>query len=380
VTAVTPFQGVTITDTDLAAIDTLTITFSGPPGDFWDAAGALNYSGPTTSISVNTTTTVDGLVTLTMPNDAVATLTGSAAAITDELRTIHFEPFVGTPNVPTTLTLSAVSSDGGSAVDSKTTVTELPIYAAPPPPVVPAITGTVSGQITMGEAPIHPFAHVTISDPNALDRVTISFVGASGTLNDGSGFSQFNAGLINPTTGSEIGVQLTGTASAITSELHAITFTPARAGTTTFTLNAAGETTGISSYTGTPAIDETTSVTDLATQVGAPGAVQHGGGDNFIFVFPTLKSSPVSHPDTILGFHQGDLIDLQSLDALVVNHQPLHFIGAESFAEYHNHHPTVWGMVRDANGAVTVNVDRHLTAEMKIAVPHQALHAFDFIM
>ena len=60
------------------------------------------------------------------------------------------------------------------------------------PAVAPTIGGTVAGQTTTSEAPVHPFAGVTISDPNAgasdTLTITLSNNGATGTLS-GSGLS-----------------------------------------------------------------------------------------------------------------------------------------------------------------------------------------------
>jgi uncharacterized repeat protein (TIGR03803 family) len=54
----------------------------------------------------------------------------------------------------------------------------------------PTITGTASGQATTSEAPVAPFAHVTIDDsnPGATDTLTITLSGAGGTLS-GTGLS-----------------------------------------------------------------------------------------------------------------------------------------------------------------------------------------------
>src|SRR5262249_24443725 len=111
----------------------------------------------------------------------------------------------------------------------------------------PTISGTVANQhglTTTSEAPVHPFAGVTISDPNtaATAKLTITvlnltqygpnFFGTTGTLS-GSGLS-----------GGTDGVYTLAAAAAatITSELHALVFTPTAGApgsstTTTFTLS-----------------------------------------------------------------------------------------------------------------------------------------------
>jgi ELWxxDGT repeat protein len=122
--------------------------------------------------------------------------------------------------------------------------------------VLPTIAGTVSGQTTTSEAPVRPFAHVTIGDANvgATDTLTITLGGKGGTLTDGTGFSSL-------TTVSAGVYRLSGTAAAITSELEALLFTPTAGApnttsTTTFTLSDQ------SSASGAPVVNNTTSVID----------------------------------------------------------------------------------------------------------------------
>ena len=84
-TPIDPFSGVTIGDANAGATDTLTITLSGP--------GSLSGAGLSFA-------------------SGHYTLTGTAAAITGELRALSFTPVDGTPNtsVTTTFTLSDTSS------------------------------------------------------------------------------------------------------------------------------------------------------------------------------------------------------------------------------------------------------------------------------
>ena len=87
-TPIDPFSGVTIGDTNAGATDTLSITLSGP--------GSLSGTG----LSVSS---------------GIYKLTGTAAAITSELRALSFTPVDGVPNtsVTTTFTLSDTSSAYG---------------------------------------------------------------------------------------------------------------------------------------------------------------------------------------------------------------------------------------------------------------------------
>jgi hypothetical protein len=98
--------------------------------------------------------------------------------------------------------------------------------------VAPTISGTMAGQSTPSGQTDAPFSSVTIADRNvgASDSLTIQITGGGGALADGAGFS----GLTESTAGVYL---LTGTDSAITSELDALVFTPNNFdATTTFTL------------------------------------------------------------------------------------------------------------------------------------------------
>ena len=120
------------------------------------------------------------------------------------------------------------------------------------PPAAPTIAGAVSGQTTTSEAPVNPFAKVTIADANAkaTDTLTITLGGAGGMLT-GVGLSGGTGGVY----------RLSGTAAAITGELDALSFKP-KAGapnsssTTTFTLSDQ------SSAYASPTVNSTSSVID----------------------------------------------------------------------------------------------------------------------
>ena len=116
--------------------------------------------------------------------------------------------------------------------------------------LLPTISGTVAGQSTPSGQTDTPFSSVTIADPNirTSDSLSIQITGGGGALADGAGF--------NGLTESAAGVYLlSGTASAITSELDALVFTPNTFGaTTTFTLT---DTTSV----GTSATNAKTTVT-----------------------------------------------------------------------------------------------------------------------
>jgi uncharacterized repeat protein (TIGR03803 family) len=203
--SVKPFAGVTIADPNNGGsdTDTLTITFSG--------SGSLTGTG------------------LSGPNGTY-TLTGTAAAITSELQGLVFHPVDGVAN--TSVTNSFTLSDKSSATATSSGTTTLSVTDTDPA-VAPSIsaTGTTSFA-TASEAPVKPFAGVTIADTNNgggdTDTLTITLTGA-GTLT-GTGVSSSNGTYT-----------LTGTAAVITSELQALLFTPSfgqanSSATTTFTL------------------------------------------------------------------------------------------------------------------------------------------------
>jgi ELWxxDGT repeat protein len=143
----------------------------------------------------------------------------------------------------------------GFAAEDLTSLTPGSSSPPPLPTVAPTIAGTVSGETTSSEAPISPFAHVTIGDAQvgATETLTITLGGKGGTLSDGTGFSSLTA--------VSAGVyRLSGTAAAITSELDALIFKPTAGApnttsTTTFTLRDL-------SSVGRAVADSTTSVID----------------------------------------------------------------------------------------------------------------------
>ena len=105
-----------------------------------------------------------------------------------------------------------------------------------------------------------PFSGVTIADANsgAQDTLTITLTGA-GTLADGTGFSGLTA--------SGDVYTLTGSASAITSELDALAFTPGAAGTPNTAATTAFALNDTSSGDPTATADESLSVNVLTPAV-----------------------------------------------------------------------------------------------------------------
>ena len=227
-----PFSGVTVTDPNSSAIDTLGIDVQG--------YGTLSGNG------------------LNNPIGSYYTLTGTAAELTKNLAARTFTPTAGPHD--TGFTANLVLSLGGLD-DRNTRVFNFD------PPVPPTITGTKGGQVTAAEAAVTPFAGVTITDPNRQNAsaqytnvfgpfnlynntLTIALGGAGGMLS-GDGLTQDNGG----------DYTLTGDAYTLTKELDALRFTPAGVGTpgsqaaTTFTLT--------DTSIGLSTSDSTTVVTDV---------------------------------------------------------------------------------------------------------------------
>jgi ELWxxDGT repeat protein len=235
---VRPFASATIGDPNVGATDTLTITLGG-------AGGTLSGKGLSAGVG------------------GVYTLSGTASAITSEVEALAFTPKAGAPNTSSTTTfrLSDQSTAGSApAVDTATTVIDKDPTATGAAPQAPTIAGTVSNQTTTSEAPVRSFAHAMIRDPNVgvTDTLTITLGGAGGSLS-GTGLSAGVGGVYT----------LSGTASAITSELEALVFTP-KAGapntssTTTFRLSDQ------SSAGGAPAVDTATTVIDKDPSLASP--------------------------------------------------------------------------------------------------------------
>ena len=295
----TPFAGVTITDANSGAQDTLTITLTGA-GTLTDGA---SFSGLASS-------------------GDVYKLTGTASAINSELDALVFTPAAGTPNA--SATTSFALSDKSSAYATATTNDTTSVNVATPA-VAPTITGTVANQpLTVGSTDT-PFSSVTIGDINAGagDTLSITLTGA-GTLADGAGFS----GLMSSGGGV---YTLTGSAGAITSELEALVFTP-QAGapntsaTTSFALSDASSAyVGVSGYESTLTILAsfnggdgagpyntltTDAAGDLFGETYGGGGDFGGGADDFGGVFEIAKTSSgyASTPTLLASFndHDGD--------------------------------------------------------------------------
>ena len=224
-TPIDPFSTVTIGDANNGGtnVDTLTVTLFG---------GSGTLSGAGTGVG------------------DVYTLMGTAAQLTSALQAVVFTPVDGVPNtsVKTSFELSLADPSLG-AMTPATTLTDL---LDSDPAVAPIISGTVANQTTASEATVMPFSGVTISDANNgrtnVDTLSIAFAAADGSLS--------GAGLM----GSSGSYSLMGTASAITTALDALVFTPVGVPNTSATTGFALDLTD--PVTGGAVPDNTTTVID----------------------------------------------------------------------------------------------------------------------
>ena len=278
---VMPFSGVTVTDPNSSAIDTLGI----------DVQGYGTLSG-------------DGL---NNPTGGYYTLTGTAADITKSLDALTYTPTAGPPDTGFTARLVL---NFGNVSDDRTRVSNLD------PPTAPTITGTTGAQTTASEDPVTPFSGVTITDPNRQiasglyttisgpfdlypNTLTIALGGAGGSLS-GDGLTGDGNGTYT----------LTGDAYTLTAELDALRFTPAGTGTpggqatTTFTI------TDTSGGGGLSASDDTTSVTDTlpADAVTVDPTVTGEGYGAFTITGSASSAAGVDHVEV------SALVDGQSQD------------------------------------------------------------------
>lgn len=211
---ISPFVGVTITDVNAGATDTVTVAFSAANGTLSDPNAATDGSHI---------------------GSGSYSVTGTAAQVTADLDALSFTPTAGAPNTSTTtsFTITDTSSASPTATVDPNPITVTNNDAA----ALPTITGTKAGQTTTNGAALDPFANVVVADQNAAATETLFItLSGPGTLKDGAGFSGLG------TSGAASGVYvLQGSAGTVTKELDALVFTPAAAAAnssteTTFTL------------------------------------------------------------------------------------------------------------------------------------------------
>ncbi len=206
-TPITPFSGVTITDSN--------------------SGGAITSgfdSAPTETVTIAPSTTANG--TLSDPNAATDggvisngtfNIAGTASAVTAAIDALVFTPVAHEvapgSSVTTGFTLTDVNSAGQTATDTTTSVVATAVSDTP------AIAGTVGGQTVSDEGSLSPFSGVMITDPDfgAQETITLTLsAAANGTLS-GNGLS-----LVAPGTYT----LAAGAPSAVSAALDAVAFTP----------------------------------------------------------------------------------------------------------------------------------------------------------
>ncbi len=238
---VTATQAATGGPSSTAATDTFTVAIPAPTVTLSTGPESSNLANQTISGAVTTTSaaTIIGQTVTFTDNGVALTPSAPVTVQADGTFTAHIVlPQVGANK----LVASVIDSYGlvGSSAPLVDTLT------APP-----TITGTQSTVTTANEAPVDPFAGVTITDPNAsaTDTLTITLSGGGGTL-AGTGLTVSGGAYT-----------LAGTATTITNELNVLMFTPnagpaGGASATNFTLS------DLSSAYASPTVDATTSVVD----------------------------------------------------------------------------------------------------------------------
>ena len=200
-----PFANVVISDPDVGANDTVTLTVTGANGLPTDANGTLSGTG-LTEISA-------GVYTL---------VAGAPPSLTAELDDLIFTPaehLVAPGGTVTTGFMIAVAQNEAVTTDIATNVIAT---ATNDPPVV---AGTQAGQATSDEASVDPFSGVTVSDPDlgVTETATITLTGSGGVATDADGMLS-GTGLTKTGAGSY--VLAAATPAELTAELDSLSFSP----------------------------------------------------------------------------------------------------------------------------------------------------------
>jgi hypothetical protein len=230
-----PFATLSVTDPDVGAMETVTITLSNA------ANGALSGAG-----------------LIAEGNGVYMLAAASPGSITSELDALIFTPtahqVVPGASVSTGFTLS-VANDGGPPVTATTSITATAVNDTP------TITGAVAGQTIAAGTAIKPFAGVAITDPDVsvTDSLTITMKNTGGVATDADG-TLSGGGLTKTGTGTYS--LAAATPASLSAEVQALAFTPASSTstqTTVFTLTASQTAGGstVSTTNGTTAVTAT---------------------------------------------------------------------------------------------------------------------------
>ena len=194
-TTIAPFANVVIGEFNAGQTEALTVTLSAPGNGNLSSLGAGSYD-------INT---------------GVYTDTGSAAAVTADLEGLVFTPTPGLAGIGQTITTRFTISDtdslGLNTTDATSSVLAVGFTA-------PTIANTVANQAVSDLATIMPFLGVVVADSNAGQTESVTV-----TLS-----SPVNGTLTNPGNGSYDPIRGiytdTGSAAAITADLHGLVFNP----------------------------------------------------------------------------------------------------------------------------------------------------------
>jgi autotransporter-associated beta strand protein len=191
----TPFAGVSLTDPDVGAMETVTITIGG--------GGTLSLANPVDGVSLTETST--NVYTLTTATPAAESAALQAVTFTGAFNASGFQ-LIGV----------GLSASDGTAVT--TASTEIMCGA-------PIISGS-QAQATDDATPIAPFGGVTIQDSPEYtsDQVTITVQNGAGVDTDANGLLS-GAGLTHVGVG--MYTLVAGSPAFLTQEIEALTFTPA---------------------------------------------------------------------------------------------------------------------------------------------------------
>ena len=248
--AIQPFLTVGVTDPDLDALESATITVANAQGKATDANGTLSGSG------------------LTQTGPGIYTLAAAAPdALMAELDAVKFTPTLHEVAIGQTVTsgftLSIMDDQGATVTNAATTVTVAAVNTSP------VILNTLLGQAANAGSPVAPFAQAFISEPieSATDTAVLILTDAQGRATDANG-TLSGTGLTQ--TGVGTYALVPATSDVLSAELEAIQFTPAAPSAT----SSQAVTTGI---TLTVADNQGGTATDAGTSVVATGSVAVAG-------------------------------------------------------------------------------------------------------
>jgi hypothetical protein len=209
-----PFSGTAITDPDVGAVETATLTVAPITGIAGDASGtlALDFASETL------TETAPGHYTLSA---------GTPAELSAALNAMTFTPNTTNPSAGFTDTEISLSVSDGIAPPVLAAVNVnagLPVY-----------TGIMAGQIAADGQPVALFSGVTVSDSPGLSiqsfAITVYDSNSNYTIPTDSNGTLSGAGLTEVSTG--VYTLVPGNTTLVTSELDALVFTPADGSTAT---------------------------------------------------------------------------------------------------------------------------------------------------